>query len=469
MQQNDILRQMCHKELAKADMTAICKNRGFSSRIASSVNLLEGSFLSSTGVQEVMDSLTRDEVVLLHYLKYLSRPVDVSAFITIYGQEQPRYYNSTFNQRFKDVFNEVKKRLIRKGILLFAENKIMTHLSTRLERTLFDFPNEFHSCLPSIFNSGIHSPLPGENSTADLKQKLINDLKEAGGEGDPGGAGLLFSIQHGELLFVNRPFSMNEIRKWQRDGWQKALTKNKGGFFSYSPVISVMETVTYAMSFLDEHEWIEPGQLEPILKVFCGNNPRNNPLEICEQGWQHGCLNRTVVDGRAVYRSAGPESEPGERPAPDKYLQLDARNQVMVDPAGMTLEDLEILAKISSFENEDSRLKAMPNIIRMGREMDRLQGDQLFDWLTSNIITYKKVAATVRKRMGKLIVHKGIMVARVRDVTLRVAIKQAFDDSSLVFLDDEHIAFAEDLAVAVAHVVQKSGHVVKMVKTRQQS
>ncbi len=464
MEQDKILRQMCQSELSKADIAAICKNRGFSSRIASSISLLEGSFLSSAGVRQVMDSLSRDEVIILHYLKFLRGVANVSVFSTIYKAEQPVSVHQTFNQNFKGIFNEVKKNLVRKGILLFAENKGILFVNTKLERTFFVFPKEFYPYLPPIFETTVFNHDPGENTTADLKQVLIDDLKKGSKGKDNQNLSCLFSIQDGQLLFDDTPFSMDEIRKWQFAAWKKALEKSQKGYYSYAPVTPVVTAVNHALSFLEENQWIKPEQLQPVLNVFRGNTPQVNPQKICEQGWKYGCLNRSVVKGQTVYRPALPESEPDKSPSSYKYLTLNSRSQAVVDPAKITLEDMEALSRISSFVIDENRLTVSPNLIRMGREMEKLTGQPLFEWVVKNVHAYEKAAETIRKRLGKIMVHKGLMVARVRDVTLRVAIMRAFDDSyEVVFLNDEYVAFPEGLAAEITNVVQKSGHVIKTI------
>ncbi len=464
MEQQIILRQMCQTELSRADINAICKNRGFSSRIASSSSLLEGSYLSSTGVSQVMEGLSHEEVILLHYLKYQSDPVNISAFGSIYGVEQTGFMNRTFNQRYKDVFNNVKQKLIRKGILLYAEDKIIFRGNTKLERTIFVFPKEFHSFLPSIFNTSFFNPVLGENNTSDLKQVLINDLKYDPANDFSQEKSPQFSIQDGQLLFESSPFSMTLVRKRQIQEWRKSVEKPQRNKYSSAPAIPVVSAVNHALSYLEEQHWISPEQLKPVLKVFCGSKSRGKTDTICQQGWKHGCLNRSVVKGQTVYRPAQTQSEPGRTFSADNYQKLNSRHQTLVDPEKISLEELETLSRISILEVDGNMLACSPNIIKMGREMEMLTGQELFEWFINNIHAYKKAAQTIRKRMGRTIVHKNLMVARIRDVTLRVAIQKAFGASAdVVFLNDDFIAFPQDIKDEICQVVQKSGHVIKYI------
>ena len=100
---SQMLHQMCHQVLSNADVKAICKSRGFSARESASRALFENFFLSDIGVEAAIGSLTKEETVLLHLLKYTGEAVDVSFFARIYGDKQLKshYHHYTFTQRYK--------------------------------------------------------------------------------------------------------------------------------------------------------------------------------------------------------------------------------------------------------------------------------------------------------------------------------------------------------------------------------
>ena len=59
MDTTEMLNKMCHLELTVVDIKALCKSRGFTSKEANSRNLLEGFFLSETGVHKQGDGVSR--------------------------------------------------------------------------------------------------------------------------------------------------------------------------------------------------------------------------------------------------------------------------------------------------------------------------------------------------------------------------------------------------------------------------
>lgn len=56
-------------------------------------------------------------------------------------------------------------------------------------------------------------------------------------------------------------------------------------------------------------------------------------------------------------------------------------------------------------------------------------------------------------------------MAKVGDLSLRVAIQRAFEDySNVIFLNDNYLAFPQDLLEPISQIVRQSGHVVKIQK-----
>ncbi len=119
MKPSDMLHQMCHALLAKTDVKALCQTRDLSPQAVSAPGILETLFLSQPGLSDVFNTLESNEIALLHLLKSAKEPVDIAFFSRAYGGGGHRY--GTFNQRYEKTFAKVKTRLIRGGVLLWAE------------------------------------------------------------------------------------------------------------------------------------------------------------------------------------------------------------------------------------------------------------------------------------------------------------------------------------------------------------
>src|SRR3970282_845702 len=92
-----------------------------------------------------MDALTPEEAHTLRLL-HETGEVDVTFFERLYDIGE-RY--GTYNQKYKPVFDAVKKYLVRRGLVVMAQVK-MRGDTVQLERWRFAFPTEFAPYLPSL-------------------------------------------------------------------------------------------------------------------------------------------------------------------------------------------------------------------------------------------------------------------------------------------------------------------------------
>ena len=88
-------------------------------------------------------------------------------------------------------------------------------------------------------------------------------------------------------------------------------------------------------------------------------------------------------------------------------------------------------------------------------------------WLRKNASSFADVISMIEQRWGKQIMHQNLLVARVRDLSLKVAIQKAFADSGkVILLSNDFIAFPNDLTKKMEALVNKSGYVVKGIETK---
>ena len=151
MKPSNMLHEMCHVGLAGTDVKALCKARELPPEATSSRGILETLFLSPQGLTNAFESLDSKEIALLQLLKDSKVPADVEFFSRIYGGG---HSYGTYSQRFQNCFAKVKQRLIRTGVLLFAEAPQGTwEKKSKMERWRFALPAEFREYLPSLLRS----------------------------------------------------------------------------------------------------------------------------------------------------------------------------------------------------------------------------------------------------------------------------------------------------------------------------
>jgi len=468
MNTSEIVARMCRKELSTADIKAICKARGFSTKEARNRKFLENFILSDQGVAEAMDTLTQEEIIVLHALKQKSRAVDAAFFDRIYGPTNRKFlWNTTFTKKYKDVFRQVKQSLVRRGVLLFAEDTGAWGKNTKLERLIFLFPAEFQKFLPSPFEPIRDISGPGNSNESVLRKKLLEIIDGGGNLPLINGEKFRLNVTDGELRMGKKAFKAEYLHKWQEAGWAGALAKQKADKFR-AEQFCLTEAVSYALSLLRPEEWLADGQLEPVLKIFCRglhlDDVQQDPHKICHAGWMWGCLSKNVANDQTCYRVAEDYPETGKDQAFTHYLRPGKKQDLIVDLTTIPYKNLETLAGISDFEVIGSQLTAAPNMVRLGRIFNSICQEPLTVWLRDNVPCFRDAIKKVKARWGKQIIHQDLLVAKVRDLSLKVAIEKSFSDpAKLVFLPNDFIAFPRGLLGEIEKLVTKSGFVVRSI------
>ena len=458
MNQTEMLHQMCHEVLAEADVRAICKNRGLPNQAVSSRKMLEALILSDAGVAVAMRTLDRTEIALLHLLRSQDKPVDVAFFSRLDPPRSERWSHVTFSQRFQGVFTKVKDRLVRGGILLLALGPESFTKKTKMERWQFALPVQLARHLPPLLESA--NRLSGEG---DWCRDVARDkLKTAVGQGaDRETKSDCVEIVNGELCWGGQPFRANRVVEWQKIQWQAESNPAKRRKEADPYTLPPAEAVLRILAGLDADLWSNADALVVPLEIFCGF--RVDAGSVCENGWRWGFLARQEAENRKLYRLA-PTSAAADVP-PDRYLAVRGDEGVAMDLDAVPIKALETLVLMSDqrpVSGEPSLLLVTPNLVKLGRTADTVAALPLTDWLRKNARAFHQAFETVRQRRGKTILHENLSVARVSDLSLKVALEKALG-GRVVPLGEEFIAFPSAAVAEVKRLVAQMGHVVKEV------
>jgi hypothetical protein len=461
------VRQMCHETLSNADVNAIVKARGFSAQESATRAIFENFFLSETGVAAAMSTLSRQEVILLHLLHHLDREVNVTLLVRVYGDDKNPYQYGTFTQRYRAPFNEARTNLVRRGLLIMVEDA--SGGETQMERWRFCFPPQFAPFLPPLFEKMHTWAGAGEVNTQIVRATVMGLAQTTGEPTLCADDAFDLRLEEGELRLGKRPFRAATLAEWQRACWAKEMDKAAKPAKSNSPlsfrvtmkaVTPVDAALLYILSRLGPEQWIDPAQLEPILKIFADKSSLS-ATQICEMGWRWGCLARHV-DGRITWYRLPPE-EDAERAGPGHSLHP-AGNDLLVDVQTVAYTDLESLAQIARLRVDKGNLHAEPDLIRMGQAWPTLRQHPLVEWLRAHAPAFRKAFKQVEARWGKRLIHENLLVARVNNLSLKVALERAFAGiPDVIFLPDDAIAFPATWRAEVERTVQKAGHVVKTI------
>jgi hypothetical protein len=460
--QTEMLHQMCHEVLTEADIRAICKNRGLPDQAASSRHLLESLFLSDAGVAVALGTLDRSEIALLHLLRSHDKPVDVAFFSRLEPPQSKGRSHGTFAQRFQGLFSRVKDRLVRGGILLLALGPESLSKKTKMERWQFALLAQLARHLPPLVESA--KRLSGEG---DWRRDVAREkLKTAVGQrADRDTKNDCVEIVNGELCWGGQPFRADRVVEWQKLRWQAETDPAKRRKEADPYTLPPAEAVLRILAGLDADLWTDADALALLLEIFCGS--RVDAGSVCESGWRWGLLARQEADGRKWYRLT-PPSAAADAP-PDRYLVVPGAEGLTVDLDTVPFEALEILVRMSDqrpVPRRQPHLLVTPNLIKLGRTADTVAALPLADWLQKNAPAFHQAFETVRQRRGKTILHENLSVARVSDLSLKVALEKALG-KRIVALGEEFLAFPSEAVAEVKRLVAQMGHVVKEVAHRE--
>lgn len=460
MNKDIMLRYMCSFELANTDIKAIVKARGFAAQACSSSDLLQHIFLSDMGVEEALASLSRKEILVLHLLNHHGKDVGIEFFERAYNSDPPKYSYS-FTQQYNDVYKAVKNGLIRKGVLLFAEETDVRswERKTKLAKRRFLFPREFAPFLPPLFRSvKIDASAAGDLQTHILRRKVLEAINNNANRGT---SETRVRVVNGELLVGKRPFSVRNLRNVKIEEWERTVKLNIN---PESEDLHPVQLIFYALCRLKDNEWADPDTLVPLLKLALNSSTIPDMGAVCRAGWVRACLEKIEREGKTLYRLPRKDDD-AEKQKPESYLDIRGGEAVGIDMEQVPLDALEVLSLVSTIKVQKGVLAAYPNFIKISHAPELINRHPVFLWLCEHHQSFRKVVQSVKERAGKIFIHNNLMLARIKDLSLKVSIEKSFPDGcQVVSLSDEYIAFPRNLLPDMLKIVKKSGHVLRTLE-----
>ncbi|MBW1675485.1 MAG: hypothetical protein JRF30_02375 [Deltaproteobacteria bacterium] len=465
MNKDEMLKRMCQFGLSQADIKAICKIRDLPPACLKSRDLFQHNFLNDTGIEKAMASLDERQTLFLHLLNVAGEETDIKFFTHLYKEAYPGGYGYTFNDKYKVVFNKVKTELIRKGLLLCAEDQKGwgNRNTTVLERQRFMFPTDFSHLLP-LPADPVLIDKPGDKiERKDVLRDKLAEILETKKAPDPQSDSVQGSlhIKNGTLLLGKSLFTVKRLKGWNRSRWSSSVRLDaRSGNSRLSPV----EIISYALSFLKEREWAVPDDILPLWKIAYPTVTKLPDIRsACEKGWKYGCLEKTTSDGKTFYRLLRIDTGMGNR-KPEDFLSIKNDDFIEIDLSCIPLDTLERLCGTCNMSIRQGRLTFQPDLVKISHASEEIREAPTFVWLQKHHQAFTKIVRAINKREGKTVVHNNLMIARIRDLSLKVLLEKKFTDTKqVVSLSEEFISFPVNLLPEIQKVVTKSGHAVKFI------
>jgi hypothetical protein len=289
------------------------------------------------------------------------------------------------------------------------------------------------------------------------------------------------------LTLDGQPFDLSGWMEWHLAAWDDALLKmlrqgaDQPGVYNMWRYIDAnyyaagdpftmpkpMLPMTLALVQLGPDDWIAAEQLDVLLDIVFANVTRPTAAAICTAGWEKGCLVRHEVGGSTVYRLARPVR--GAAPAElAKHLST-VDGKVLVDVAHVPYEALEILNLVADFAPERGALRVTPSLAKLAQQWHNLGNHPFLRYLGKHSRVFGAALEQLDAQWGRLVVHENLLVARVTNLSLRVALEQALATGGPaaeqpIRLGDQYLAIPRARLPEVEKVVRKAGHVIKTVR-----
>ncbi len=464
----NLLHNMC-ADLSNVDLNAIRKARGFpwhrppgqvSPSETASRTSFASFFVSSIGVAEAMQSLSPEEIITLHLL-HQTGEADIAFFERLYGSaaQSGRHYYGTYTQQYKPTFDAVKKNLVRRGLVIMAEIKLRGD-SVQMERWRFALPPEFVPYLPPLLPA-VTSDEPGETNDRTVRKKLLQLI--GGGPAFPNDR-VKIEIKDGTIQLDGLPFSAARLQDWQMRAWWLSLNTSNS---SVPASLSLTSAAVKLLASLAPREWARPESLDPALKIYSFGGKVLAAEKILHQGWELGLFVRLKVDSASLYRLASeltPADSDDPLPATVSWIESNPKtDSVKIDLRFIPLQHLELLNVLTHLSVNKDILQAAPSPIKLGRAILGQRNSPLSLWLAEHVLAFGKALAAVNEKWGKTILHENLLIARVRDLNLRVQLERELGEN-LIVLNDHFIAFPSESRPSVERTLKKTGFVAKTIR-----
>lgn len=135
----------------------------------------------------------------------------------------------------------------------------------------------------------------------------------------------------------------------------------------------------------------------------------------------------------------------------------------MVDLRLIPFDALAQLNRLARLEVIHYNLIVSPDLIKLGRSAPEERQSPLANWLYTHFPAFQQSFDVVNVQWGKTIMHSGLLVARVCDLSLRVQLERDLGEY-LVVLDDKFVAFPRAWRAEVEKTLKKGGFVIKEVR-----
>lgn len=440
-----------YNNLSRADRNSICKFRGIPKKVANSKKLFVKQFLTDKGVDEALESLDPLEYLGIFIIAHFNDDYKVDFFKKIYDYEPAAGFDATFNQRYKDLYKVVRKKLVRKGILGFFHSKSDRSAKSKLEKRVFYVPSRIADKLSFPFKAHRIDKEYWKKNRKYLLDGIMTDFYQ-NIESQVG-------IKDGDLYHDSKPFKSEFLISDWIDYWQDCIDAPGWVHFNSQKFYQIL----YFLSMLPDKSWLSEKDFDSFLDIMLYDNYNTGYIEKKKGGIRSKILFQYIENDQIYYQSTPELLYRYNIENPNSWHQEDEQALIikLENTAPHTLKEVVM---ISDFKISQNRLIAIPSFIKMGRAKKSDYEFKIINWLINNYPFYQKVFEKVQQLRGSELVHTNLEIAKLGDIKLKAILEKKFAESSkILFLDNNYIVFLPSLLPKIEKLLQREGLSIKQV------
>ncbi len=472
VQEEQAIIKMYQNGLTAGDKSKIIKARKLPKNTMDHFDLFKTYFLSGEGILPLIKKLSDKEKMVLHILAFNQWITDIRVFEAAYKElpKPSKYYyidRGTFTQKYGSVLKAVQTNLVQKGLLVKYEEPLGGN--AKAERQRFMFPTAFMEYLPSPFLALKTIEGKGEYSDENIRKELQQAIQTSPKSTLSGVAFKSNKLRQGAIMLNEEHISKIKLRHWQLADSALILSSQ---YFDEGK--SFASFIFFHLKRLAPNQWFTEDALATLLYIWDYPKKRNE-LDIdkkyparysvnsfCEAGWKAGLLERKKVAKIPYYRLAIAEEATTDF---DQYLQVKEDGTLRFKLATIPLSILTVLNQVAFLQKLSViTIFAKPDLVHISNSPAAVWSHPLIAWLRENATAFDAAFIAFKKKYGKEIIHKNLLVAKITDLSLRVLVEKGLQkNQSIILLSDEYIAFPKSALATVERIVSKSGNVIKQV------
>ena len=437
--------------LNQTDIKSICKSRGFDPKCAKAKDIFLTSFSSTQGITAAISLLTEDERIFLSYMG--KKELDASGFEDLYPKHVHRY--GTYSQSYGDVFKQVWKNLVRRGLLSVTQNY---SANTKLEQWRFQVPELFTSFIPAPFRQ-THTI---ETTVLPVDKQLRAHITELT---DHSKKPLTYSLRvtaH-ELRIGQETFTLKLLNQWRRRKMNEiCYPKSYHRLYLTSESDFLVDAIENAVGRLQPKEFFTERDIGPLIRYIHDPKKELRISVVCQAAVDLGYFSQIYHNSRTYYGRGDIALYQAE---PESYLTCHD-NSFAIDLYKVPYKALATLAAICSFTLKKGahtgKLFAVPDMVRLAKQDLHLLQSPVIQWMCQQSSVVKQAFDRILEKHGKILLHRNLLVAKIADLKLKAYCIKKFEHNPQVkFLPNDYLVFPKDLLVAVQKCVENAGYAVK--------